>query len=270
LYDWKVVDDPGDADVIHTLAVDYHPDAKVYSVCGFWEDPPSEHVLTQHKIEKMVRETPIVTMPSQWVCNFFQKKCHRDDFIIVGNGVDVDRMAQVPRGKGLELLGLSEPYFLWGKAGNYYPNCNYGSRPVIDLAKEMPDIHFVIVAPVPYELPPNVTVTGQLPYEQMLWVIADSLALISTVKETFGAQTVEAMAMGKPVLGYDFGGNSELILHKVNGYLTMPGSALFPGATYILENLDTFAPYCRKVAALYDWKTAVTPIYASCWERACK
>jgi len=109
-------------------------------------------------------------------------------------------------------------------------------------------------------------VIGRLPYDSMLRTIASCKVYISTVKETFGSQTIEAMAMGKPVLGYDFGGNSEILTHRVDGYLVTPGESLLEGANYILEHYDNMSKRAKITAMRYDWKTIV-PKYVTLWEK---
>ena len=268
IYGWQVVKNPDEADVIHTLATRSHPDASVYTICGFWENPEERHKPTQDKIDKMVAETSVVTMPSQWVYDFFFAKYQRE-FIIVNNGIDLSKIRLTKHGEGLKFLGLDKPYFLWGKGGNYFPNCNYGSKPFIELAKQMPNYTFVVVPEPLVEYPSNVIVTGRLPYKRMLEVIADCSVYVSTVKETFGAQTTEAMAFGKPVLGYDFGGTGELVTHELNGYLVEPGNNLLEGVEYILGHYNKMSKWAKIVTPRYSWR-AIMPKYVKCWRTALK
>ena len=51
------------------------------------------------------------------------------------------------------------------------------------------------------------------------------LFVLSTLQEAHGGVFVEAMAMGKPVIGTDVGGVGEVIVHGVNGYLVKPGDS---------------------------------------------
>ena len=101
----------------------------------------------------------------------------------------------------------------------------------------------------------------------MLGHIAACRIYVSTVKETFGAQTVEAMAMGKPVLGYNFGGNTEILAHLSDSYLVEPGSDLREGAEYILAHYDEMSAAARITALRYDWY-AIVPFYVQQWEKA--
>ena len=50
--------------------------------------------------------------------------------------------------------------------------------------------------------------------------------VLPTLQEALGTSFVEAMAMGKPVIGTDVGGVSEVIKNGVNGYLVEPDNPL--------------------------------------------
>jgi len=49
------------------------------------------------------------------------------------------------------------------------------------------------------------------------------LFVLPTLQEALGTSFIEAMAMGKPVIGCDVGGVNEVIKDGVNGYLIKPG-----------------------------------------------
>lgn len=61
------------------------------------------------------------------------------------------------------------------------------------------------------------------------------VALFSAEKEAFGRVTVEAMSLGKPVVGAASGGTTEIIDDKKNGFLFDPGN--IDQATDILKEL---------------------------------
>ena len=261
-YGWTITDNPNTADVVHTLGMKEHPRSKIYTCLGFWENPSEKYAEAQEKIERLAKQATIFTVLSRWSKEFFDSKVGTNA-IVINNGADYERMQNTEN-----RMFVPAGYFLWAKAGLYYPNCNYGPRPVISLASfDMYNERFLLtVAPKDLMLNSNITVTGTLQYNTMLQAIAGCKVYISTVKETFGAQTIEAMAMGKPVLAYDFGGNSEILTHKFNGYLVPPGESLLEGAEYILKYYDTMSNAARFTAMKYDWKSAIIPKYAQCWE----
>jgi glycosyltransferase involved in cell wall biosynthesis len=67
-------------------------------------------------------------------------------------------------------------------------------------------------------------------------VLQSDVALICSRGESFGRVTVEAMKLGKPVVGADSGGTTELIREGFNGFLYQPGD---------VEHL------CHKIETLY-------------------
>jgi glycosyltransferase involved in cell wall biosynthesis len=65
-----------------------------------------------------------------------------------------------------------------------------------------------------------VTLTGHLPPLQVRDVLAASdIFMLSSVSEGFSVATMEAMAMGLPVVVTDVGGNEDLVRNGLNGYI---------------------------------------------------
>ena len=109
-------------------------------------------------------------------------------------------------------------YILWNKAR---ADVVSDPTPLVRLARLLPEIQFITTYGYEAE---NVTVLGTLKYPQMKEVIQNAGAYLSTTKETFGIGTLEAMASGIPVFGWDFGGNSEIVQTGKTGYLTEYGN----------------------------------------------
>lgn len=80
-----------------------------------------------------------------------------------------------------------------------------------------------------------VTFTGIRRDVQSLYAAMDILVLPSTCDEAFGIALIEAMAMGKPVVGTTVGGIPEIIVHGKTGLLTPPGDA-----DALANNLDRY------------------------------
>ena len=64
---------------------------------------------------------------------------------------------------------------------------------------------------------------------------------LPTLQEALGTSFIEAMAMGKPVIGADVGGVSEVIKNGVNGYLAEPDNphALAEAIIKMLKDRET-------------------------------
>jgi UDP-glucose:tetrahydrobiopterin glucosyltransferase len=75
------------------------------------------------------------------------------------------------------------------------------------------------------QAPSLITDHGFLSHDALAAVLGRSQALLFTPKwtEAFGLTVIEAMACGTPVVAYAGGGPSEIIEHRVNGYLVARG-----------------------------------------------
>lgn len=90
-----------------------------------------------------------------------------------------------------------------------------GLLKIIDLAKKIPHVKFVLVGNMPegYELPENVLSVGATNSVDKLatyYSMADAMLNLS-IQETFGKTTAEAIATGTPVIGYNSTATPELI-----------------------------------------------------------
>src|SRR4030066_311616 len=84
----------------------------------------------------------------------------------------------------------------------------------------LPDTRFITTFGTPA---PNVEITGTLSYEEGKQLIRKAGLYLCTARETFGIGTLEAMACGVPILGWNWGGQAEFIKHKETGWLCPPG-----------------------------------------------
>src|SRR5690606_35566447 len=67
---------------------------------------------------------------------------------------------------------------------------------------------------------------------------AGDLLVIPSLQENFSNAIMESLSCGMPVVGFDIGGNSDLIDHKKNGYLAQPynTSDLAEGIDWVLQH----------------------------------
>lgn len=102
---------------------------------------------------------------------------------------------------------------------------------IVELAKMLPKERFVIAGTGDYlesfkkmievnELS-NIEVLGFVPKEKLVGILAHArISLVPSLwEEPFGLSVVESLAVGTPVVAYAVGGITELIEHKVDGYL---------------------------------------------------
>jgi glycosyltransferase involved in cell wall biosynthesis len=188
-----------------------------------------------------LREAKQITVPSQWVAETIRRDMRIDPHVI-GHGVDWDEWQQ----------GANDgSYVLWNK-NREVDVCN--PEAIIKLAHLFPSQLFLSTFAT--NSTPNLRVTGQVPFEQMRQMVLSCSVYLSSVKETFGIGVLEAMAAGKPVLGWANGGNLDLVEHGVNGYLAQPDNYedLANGLDYCLEHRRTLGENGREMARGYTWR----------------
>jgi glycosyltransferase involved in cell wall biosynthesis len=103
---------------------------------------------------------------------------------------------------------------------------------------------------------PNVHITGKLPVEEGKLLVQKAGVYLCTTRETFGIGTLEAMACEVPVLGWRWGGQVEIVQHKVHGYLAQPGDYddLLVGLRYCLEHRERLGKEARRhVMQHFTW-----------------
>lgn len=204
-------------------------------------------------IIEAARRAHTITVPSKWVGMPF-KRDMRIDPVVIGHGID---LAQWP-------IGKPQGYALWGK------------NRAIDVCK--PDAAYELArrgvnvistyAPAGVQIPSNLQIIGRQEERQMKQIIAGADVYLATVKETFGIQTIEAMACGVPVIGWNYGGTAEIVTDGVDGLLVTPGDydALYEAYQQAIARHDELGARARETAARYDWQPIMAQ-YAALYER---
>lgn len=246
------VDDPGDADLIacHIQTPEAYllrfPDKPfVTHTHGlYWSDYEWEE--WSYKANKNVLQAictaDVTTAPTEWVADVIRRHTSRD-VRVVPHGVSA-REWQPPK----EHRG----YVLWNKT-RPDPVCD--PEPVTLLARSMPDTPFVMT--FGDELP-NATITGRLSYAAAKEVTRHAGVYLATTRETFGIGTLEALACGIPIVGFNYGGQAEYIEHGVDGWLVEPGDVmgLADGVRWALANREDISPKARQKAMCFSWAKA--------------
>jgi len=266
-YGIEIVDNPDLADIRHCHALAWHSQADVYTNHGVWRDPktPNE-TMANEIIHRLLVAAKVVTSVSQHTTEIYQNKLNIQPRII-RNGVDWKYLQTI------EQYPSNTPVFLWAKNNMAWPN---DPRPALWLASQLPQCKFILTFAPAGILPPNVTVIGLQHYEKMLQIIADSSVLIAITNEQFSVQVIEALALGKPVLGFNWGGTAEVIKNGYNGHLGESPQAnaiewpqLLAAAQHILQDYNALSTNARESAKDYDWDKII-PQYIQCYEDALK
>jgi glycosyltransferase involved in cell wall biosynthesis len=257
----ELVTDPKKADVIacHVEQGDL-PRIDVLMVHGlYWTGDPGsgEYARWHHnanaRIAAAARRARLVTVPSTWVAEPFKRDMRLTPEII-GHGLDLDQWAPAPH----------RGYVLWNKNR---PSDVCDPTPAWALAQRGVKVVSTF-APHGQPAPTNMQVTGAVSHEQMRQMVQHAEIYLATTKETFGIGTIEAMAAGVPVLGYDWGGTSDLVEHRVTGYLVRPGDieGLLAGLAWLRANRAVVSEAARAAALGYAWP-AVMARYAELYRR---
>lgn len=195
-----------------------------------------------------IRKADEVIVPSGWVAETIRRDMHLNP-AVVGHGLDLTEWG----------VGQNGGYILWNKNRNT-DVCDPSS--VNELAQRFPKRLFLSTFAADNPTP-NVKATGVVTHAVMKEMVRGANIYLATTKETFGIGTLEALASGVPVLGFNYGGTAELVQHKVNGYLAKPGDYddLAEGLVYCLRNRSLLSEAALASAQLYSWEAITEDLY---------
>lgn len=208
-FGWDIAQSPDEADLIacHGASLTERPGVPLVAHShglmwedynfGLWGDDVNRHV-----IDALCRAQAI-TAPSHWVAHAITRGILARPEVVY-HGVDVDAWQHD---------GTHAGYVLWNKA-RVDPVSDPADMQAV--AKLLPDIPFVSTFGW---AAPNVTITGAGSYEQMRPVVQAAGLYLATARETFGIGTLEALAAGVPIVGWDYGGQHEIVIQGETGYL---------------------------------------------------
>lgn len=208
---------------------------------GMWEDPNPNISVVAHthglywdeynwpgnwyerinkEVIRTLKQADAVSAPSMWVADALRRGMWLDPWVLY-HGIEPTDWP--------ERTSPEDGYILWNKT-RVDPICD--PEPLNRLAVMAQGEHFVSTFG---DRRPNIEVTGNMPYEQGREYTRNAGIYLATSRETFGIATLEAMAAGVPVLGFAFGGQPEVVVHKQHGYLAKPGDYddLLKGLEYI-------------------------------------
>lgn len=250
-FDVEVVHSPSNADVLcnHGTSQTTYGDVPIVNVNhGFyWSRQPwgDGFLEVNDQLFKSLRMAVAHTAPSEWVA----RAMRRGGFYypeVVYHGVDADDFSPP--------TDDAQGYVLWNKA-----RADLVSDPndMMQLASRMPKVQFMSTIGTDGG---NVRVVGVVPHDHMRELVRHAGVYLATARETFGIGTLEAMACGVPVAGWDWGGQSEIILPGITGYLAPPGdyAALAQCVNRCLNERDRLSANARDdIRARWKWQPRI-------------
>lgn len=209
----RFTQDPNEAEVTasHVTGEPLNPNAPfiLHNHGMMWTDYnfPQWAERTNREIVASMRQAYTITSPSRWVTQAITRGVYFPVQTIY-HGVDENEW---------EPPELHGNYILWNKA-----RADEVSNPedLRQLAKVMPEQEFWSTIQVDHA---SVRHLGILSNNQMKEIVRNAGLYLATARETFGIGTLEALSCGVPVVGWDYGGQSEIILNGETGYLAPYG-----------------------------------------------
>jgi glycosyltransferase involved in cell wall biosynthesis len=253
---WDLVEDQTQADVVATHAgvlVDVPATTPMVSHCHglYWYGWEWERwaLKLNRDVIKVMRRADVVTAPSKWVAYAIARGTNIDAPVLY-HGVDPEDW---------EPSESPGNYVLWNKT-RVDPICD--PRPMWELAQRARDREFVTTLFWSREDDPlpNLHIAGVRSFQDARALTRNAGVYLCTTRETFGIGTIEAMAAGVPILGWGWGGQSEIVDHKENGWLAEPDNydSLLEGLEYCLAHRRRLGENGReKVLRDFTWAKAI-------------
>lgn len=179
-------------------------------------------------------QADIVTAPSRFVADTIARQTSIP-VKVVHHGIDVETW---------QGSSPDPTYVLWNKARIDPAN---EIEDVLKLAAQVPDIPFKLS--VGQSALPNVEIIGKVDPSEVKPLVQNALVYLDTPRESGGPcfGVLEAMALGVPVLSWNYGGTAEVIRHTETGYLAEPGnlSDLLRGLLYCIKYREQIGKAAR-------------------------
>ncbi|MCO8244769.1 MULTISPECIES: glycosyltransferase family 4 protein [unclassified Haladaptatus] len=248
-------------DLIHTGGLAHYKISQIshlrnrslHHLHTFRVDVNSQTFPTERK-RKLLELTDHVSAVSKHTASTV-KEAYDVDAEVIYNGVDTEEFhPHHPAPSDIVSESDEKPTFMF--VGNFVNR----KRPnhVIDVAREVKDARFLLFGDGPMfdsvkrsadELD-NVTVVGRVEKSKLPAIYANCTGLLfPSVREGCANVVLEAMASGKPVVGYDATSMPELVTHRRTGWLADRDDVdgLIEGVRHVMaEDADTMAERTRR------------------------
>jgi len=200
------------------------------------------HSLLQAYMPDFCEAVDLVISPSESMAKILRELEVKSHIEVVPNGVDLHKFHQAkpfPRSQ----FGFKEDNILLVYAGRIAPekNLSFLLQALAGIAQMLPNVYLLMVGGgkkqfeeevqnliVQLGIGNRVHSTGMIAYEDIPSYLAMCDIFVTTsVSETFGMSTVEAMSVGLPVMAIDAAGTSDLVEDGKTGFLSTEDLAAF-------------------------------------------
>lgn len=193
-----------------------------------------------------------ITVPSQWVAETIRRDMRVNPNVVYWG---IEGSEWTP--------GTNKGYVLWAKGRAHGVN---DPTPMQKLADMAPDRRFISTYG---QQTPNVSIIETQPFDKMKVLLREAGVYLATTRETFGIQTLEAMACGVPILGFNWAATPEIVEHLKTGYLVEPDDfkGLLEGLDYCYAHRKRLGEAAREVALSFTWEKVASQM-ADVYRRA--
>lgn len=147
--------------------------------------------------------------------------------VTVYNGLNTEVFHYYQKEEERQALGLPmDRTIVFHASPNFDDNPDNikGGYYVIELAKRMPEVLFVIAAPYPSQLavPDNLKLLGSIRDQSLLarYYAAADLTVLASKKETFSMVCAESLCCGTPIVGFQAGAPEMISLPAYSSFVT--------------------------------------------------
>ncbi|MFC3848027.1 glycosyltransferase [Helicobacter baculiformis] len=171
---------------------------------------------------------------SSWISRLAKQSALLQDkpHLVIPNPIDTNQYKPLDKAFCRQLLGLPLPQKLIGFGAMDIGDPNKGYDLLLEaLSKlELADIELVVFGAHTHmpNLPFKTRYLGVLKDNASLVALYNALdvVVVPSRQENLSNVILESLACGTPVVGFDIGGNGDLIKHQENGYLARPFDVL--------------------------------------------
>lgn len=214
----------------------------IYMPIRFLRKPYNNFIAGQ--VKRYMRRSDHIIAPSESLRNLIVKKFQvKKPITVIPTGIDLKSYDLTKRSNFRQKFGWGNEFVIIS-TGRLAPEKNWVDliRATQQAIKTHPEIRLILLGDGPQRnaltrqaeelgLAEKVEFVGMVPYEEVAnYLVASDLFAFTSLTETQGLVTLEALAAGLPVVAYDAIGTRDVVVDGVNGKLTPANSEALASA----------------------------------------